>query len=153
MRTSSRVIALFFFFNARAPTVIYSLSLLDALPFSPILTVCLTCLSAPCSPVYVSLYLQLTCIRVSLPPAHLYKCRALRGSCGMCLKADPRFECGWCVQERKCSLRQECSPPDSTWMHATTGNSRCTHPKITKVTGGGGGGGWGGVGGCVGRRQ
>ncbi|XP_067095512.1 LOW QUALITY PROTEIN: plexin-A1-like, partial [Osmerus mordax] len=64
--------------------------------------------------------------------AHLYKCRALRGSCGMCLKADPRFECGWCVQERKCSLRQECSPPDSTWMHATAGNSRCTHPKITK---------------------
>ncbi|MEQ2168372.1 hypothetical protein GOODEAATRI_013636, partial [Goodea atripinnis] len=26
--------------------------------------------------------------------SHLYKCRALRDSCGMCLKADPRFECG-----------------------------------------------------------
>ncbi|KAM4610656.1 plexin-A1-like [Polymixia lowei] len=83
--------------------------------------------------------------------AHLYKCRALRDSCGMCLKADPRFECGWCVQERKCSLRQECpvsggSPHLSLqqqqqaegtggWMHATTGNSRCTHPKITKRIG------------------
>uniref|UniRef100_A0A8C4EKW0 Plexin-A1 n=1 Tax=Dicentrarchus labrax TaxID=13489 RepID=A0A8C4EKW0_DICLA len=61
--------------------------------------------------------------------AHLYKCRALRDSCGMCLKADPRFECGWCVQDKKCSLRQECTG----WMHATSGNSRCTHPKITKL--------------------
>ncbi|KAM6980109.1 plexin-A1b [Aplochiton taeniatus] len=66
--------------------------------------------------------------------AHLYKCYALRDSCGMCLKADPRFECGWCVQEKKCSLRQECAPPESSWMHATTGNSRCAHPKITKLS-------------------
>uniref|UniRef100_A0A6Q2YD49 Plexin-A1 n=1 Tax=Esox lucius TaxID=8010 RepID=A0A6Q2YD49_ESOLU len=65
--------------------------------------------------------------------AHLYKCYALRDSCGMCLKADPRFECGWCVQEKKCSLRQECAPLESSWMHATAGNSRCTHPKITKT--------------------
>ncbi|XP_062401569.1 LOW QUALITY PROTEIN: plexin-A1b [Sardina pilchardus] len=65
--------------------------------------------------------------------AHLYKCPALRDSCGMCLKADPHFECGWCVQERKCSLRQECSAPEHTWMHATTGNSRCMHPRITKL--------------------
>uniref|UniRef100_A0A8C7IL90 Plexin-A1 n=1 Tax=Oncorhynchus kisutch TaxID=8019 RepID=A0A8C7IL90_ONCKI len=66
--------------------------------------------------------------------AHLYKCPALRDSCGMCLKADPRFECGWCVQEKKCSLRQECVPLESSWMHATTGNSRCAHPKITKLS-------------------
>ncbi|CAL8402674.1 unnamed protein product, partial [Arctogadus glacialis] len=65
--------------------------------------------------------------------AHLYKCPALRDSCGMCLKADPRFECGWCVQEKKCSLRQECAPAESSWMHATTGNSRCAHPKIIKL--------------------
>ncbi|KAJ8260045.1 hypothetical protein GJAV_G00176440 [Gymnothorax javanicus] len=65
--------------------------------------------------------------------AHLYKCYALRDSCGMCLKADPRFECGWCVQEKKCSLRQECAPPESTWMHASSGNSLCAHPKITKL--------------------
>uniref|UniRef100_A0A8C5H3F0 Plexin-A1 n=1 Tax=Gouania willdenowi TaxID=441366 RepID=A0A8C5H3F0_GOUWI len=65
--------------------------------------------------------------------AHLYKCRALRDSCGMCLKADPRFECGWCVQDRKCSLRQECLADVGGWMHATAGNSRCTHPKITKL--------------------
>ncbi|KAM3871918.1 plexin-A1-like [Diretmus argenteus] len=76
--------------------------------------------------------------------AHLYKCRALRDSCGMCLKADPRFECGWCVQERKCSLRQECTSGGNAhlalqqadgggWMHATAGNSRCTHPKIIKL--------------------
>lgn len=78
-------------------------------------------------------------------PAHLYKCRALRDSCGMCLKADPRFECGWCVQDKKCSLRQECTGGGNSnlpvlvaeaggWMHATSGTSRCTHPKITKVS-------------------
>ncbi|XP_035501458.2 plexin-A1-like isoform X1 [Scophthalmus maximus] len=76
--------------------------------------------------------------------AHLYKCRALRDSCGMCLKANPRFECGWCVLDRKCSLRQECNGGGHShlplplaegggWMHATSGNSRCTHPKITKL--------------------
>lgn len=86
----------------------------------------------------------------SAPPAHLYKCRALRDSCGMCLKANPRFECGWCVQDRKCSLRQECTSgaggggggnsnlqlqltEGGAWMHASSGNSRCAHPKISKV--------------------
>lgn len=70
------------------------------------------------------------------PPAiaaHLYKCSALRESCGLCLKADPRFECGWCVSERRCSLRQHCLAYESSWMHASSGNSRCTDPKITKV--------------------
>ncbi|XP_061074980.1 plexin-A1-like [Conger conger] len=66
--------------------------------------------------------------------AHLYKCYALRDSCGMCLKADSRFDCGWCVQEKKCSLRQECAPLESSWMHAAAGNSLCTHPKITKLS-------------------
>ncbi|TRY66612.1 hypothetical protein DNTS_031086, partial [Danionella cerebrum] len=64
--------------------------------------------------------------------AHLYKCFAMRDSCGMCLKADPRFDCGWCVQERKCSLRQECAPLESSWMHPSAGNSRCAHPRINK---------------------
>ncbi|XP_065543848.1 plexin-A1 isoform X3 [Lathamus discolor] len=65
--------------------------------------------------------------------AHLYKCSALRESCGLCLKADPRFECGWCVSERRCSLRQHCLAYESSWMHATSGNSRCADPKITKL--------------------
>lgn len=69
-----------------------------------------------------------------LPAAHLYKCPALRESCGLCLKADPRFECGWCVAERRCSLRPHC-PADSpaAWMHARHGSSRCADPKILKV--------------------
>lgn len=73
-------------------------------------------------------------LTVSLPAAHLYKCPALRESCGLCLKADPRFECGWCVAERRCSLRPHC-PGDSpaAWMHARHGSSRCTDPKILKV--------------------
>ncbi|XP_053768498.1 plexin-A1 [Desmodus rotundus] len=67
--------------------------------------------------------------------AHLYKCPALRESCGLCLKADPRFECGWCVAERRCSLRPHC-PADSpaTWMHAHHGSSRCADPKIFKLS-------------------
>ncbi|XP_010141618.1 PREDICTED: plexin-A1, partial [Buceros rhinoceros silvestris] len=60
--------------------------------------------------------------------AHLYKCSALRESCGLCLKADPRFECGWCVLERRCSLRQHCLAYESSWMHAST------DPKITKLS-------------------
>lgn len=69
-----------------------------------------------------------------LSAAHLYKCPALRESCGLCLKADPRFECGWCVAERRCSLRPHC-PADSPaeWMHARHGSSRCADPKILKV--------------------
>ncbi|XP_074862058.1 plexin-A1 isoform X1 [Carettochelys insculpta] len=66
--------------------------------------------------------------------AHLYKCSALRESCGLCLKADPRFECGWCVTEKRCSLRQHCPAYESSWMHASNGNSRCTDPKITKLS-------------------
>lgn len=66
--------------------------------------------------------------------AHLYKCYALRESCGLCLKSDPSFECGWCVQDKKCSLRQECAQPEQTWMHVTAGNSRCTNPRITKLS-------------------
>uniref|UniRef100_A0A663LQE5 Plexin A1 n=1 Tax=Athene cunicularia TaxID=194338 RepID=A0A663LQE5_ATHCN len=67
-------------------------------------------------------------------PAHLYKCSALRESCGLCLKADPRFECGWCVSEKRCLLRQHCLAYESSWMHASSGNSRCTDPKITKLS-------------------
>ncbi|TRY88515.1 hypothetical protein DNTS_020679 [Danionella cerebrum] len=65
--------------------------------------------------------------------AHLYKCSAQRESCGVCLKADSSYDCGWCVQDRKCSLRLECAQPEHTWMHATAGNSRCTFPRITKL--------------------
>ncbi|CAM5125892.1 unnamed protein product [Eretmochelys imbricata] len=66
--------------------------------------------------------------------AHLYKCSALRESCGLCLKADPRFECGWCVTEKRCTLRQHCPAYESSWMHASNGNSRCTDPKIIKLS-------------------
>ncbi|XP_062977439.1 plexin-A1 isoform X1 [Elgaria multicarinata webbii] len=66
--------------------------------------------------------------------AHLYKCSALRESCGLCLKADPRFECGWCVSEKRCSLRQHCPASESSWMHASNGNSRCADPKIIKLS-------------------
>ena len=65
--------------------------------------------------------------------ALLYKCEAQRSSCGQCLKAPPAFECGWCVDNRKCLLRQHCPTPEHSWMHHGRHNLRCSHPRITKV--------------------
>uniref|UniRef100_A0A7N4NKZ4 Plexin-A3 n=1 Tax=Sarcophilus harrisii TaxID=9305 RepID=A0A7N4NKZ4_SARHA len=65
--------------------------------------------------------------------ALLYKCWAQRESCGLCLKADPRFECGWCISEKKCQLRAHCPMPKGNWMHPSKRNPRCSHPRITKI--------------------
>ncbi|KAG8447287.1 hypothetical protein GDO86_014668 [Hymenochirus boettgeri] len=65
--------------------------------------------------------------------ALLYKCPAQRESCGLCLKADPRFDCGWCVPEGKCLLRQYCSNAKSNWMHYSKRNARCTNPRISEI--------------------
>ncbi|XP_058873462.1 plexin A3 isoform X2 [Acipenser ruthenus] len=65
--------------------------------------------------------------------ALLYKCSAQRESCGLCLKADPSFDCGWCLTERKCLLKQHCSSSELNWMHLGRRNVRCTHPRITKI--------------------
>uniref|UniRef100_A0A674PF06 Plexin-A3 n=1 Tax=Takifugu rubripes TaxID=31033 RepID=A0A674PF06_TAKRU len=66
--------------------------------------------------------------------ALLYKCEAQRSSCGQCLKAPPAFECGWCVETRKCLLRQHCPTPEQSWMHHGRHNLRCSHPRITKIS-------------------
>ncbi|XP_078732617.1 plexin-A1 isoform X1 [Lampetra fluviatilis] len=65
---------------------------------------------------------------------HLYKCGAARDSCGLCLKAEPKFTCGWCQPEGKCSLKQHCTQAAVNWMHLLVGSRRCTHPRITQVT-------------------
>nr|XP_033778727.1 plexin-A3 isoform X2 [Geotrypetes seraphini] len=65
--------------------------------------------------------------------ALLYKCPAQRENCGLCLKADPRFECGWCAPEDRCSLRQHCASPKVNWMHLSKRNTRCTHPHVTQI--------------------
>lgn len=39
------------------------------------------------------------------------------------------------MSEKRCTLRQHCLAYESSWMHASSGNSRCTDPKITKVGG------------------
>ncbi|XP_043936201.1 plexin-A3 [Protopterus annectens] len=73
---------------------------------------------------------------IDKPPnfkALLYKCSAQRESCGLCLKADPRFECGWCLDEKKCLLRQHCPSPDFSWMHLSKRNIRCSNPRISKI--------------------
>uniref|UniRef100_A0A8C5B5W2 Plexin A2 n=1 Tax=Gadus morhua TaxID=8049 RepID=A0A8C5B5W2_GADMO len=68
---------------------------------------------------------------------HLYKCAAQRDSCGMCLKAERKFQCGWCSGEGRCTLRHHCPPmnPYTTrWLHLASRNVKCTNPRITEVS-------------------
>ncbi|KAK6308309.1 hypothetical protein J4Q44_G00215800 [Coregonus suidteri] len=68
---------------------------------------------------------------------HLYKCAAQRDSCGMCLKAQRKFQCGWCSGEGRCTLRHHCPPlnPNTTrWLDLSSKNVKCTNPRITEVT-------------------
>lgn len=68
------------------------------------------------------------------PAVHLYKCGAMRESCGLCLKADPDFECGWCQGQGQCTLRQHCPVHESQWLELAGANSKCTNPRITEVS-------------------
>lgn len=70
---------------------------------------------------------------------HLYKCAAQRDSCGMCLKAERKFQCGWCSGEGRCTLRHHCPPinPYTTrWLNLSSKNVKCTNPRITEVSAG-----------------
>lgn len=69
-----------------------------------------------------------------LPAVHLYKCGAMRESCGLCLKADPDFQCGWCQLQGQCTLRQHCPIHESPWLELAGPNSKCTNPRITEVS-------------------
>ncbi|XP_059687175.1 plexin-A2 [Gavia stellata] len=65
---------------------------------------------------------------------HLYKCAAQRESCGLCLKADPKFECGWCSGEAKCTLQPHCSTPSAQpWLDWSSRNVKCSNPRITEI--------------------
>ncbi|XP_078500630.1 plexin-A2 [Lissotriton helveticus] len=64
---------------------------------------------------------------------NLYKCEAQRESCGLCLKADQKFECGWCRGEGRCTLRQHCSTPYGQWLDWSSKNVKCTNPRITEI--------------------
>lgn len=65
---------------------------------------------------------------------HLYKCAAQRESCGLCLKADHKFECGWCSDERRCTLHQHCPSTSSPWLDWSSQNVKCSNPQITEVS-------------------
>ncbi|XP_031146338.1 plexin-A2 [Sander lucioperca] len=68
---------------------------------------------------------------------HLYKCAAQRDSCGTCLKAERKFQCGWCSGEGRCTLLHHCPPinPYTTrWLNLSSKNVKCTNPRITEVT-------------------
>lgn len=58
----------------------------------------------------------------------------MRESCGLCLKADPDFECGWCQSQGQCTLRQHCPVHESQWLELSGTNSKCTNPRITEVS-------------------
>ncbi|KAM6333402.1 LOW QUALITY PROTEIN: plexin-A2 [Alca torda] len=65
---------------------------------------------------------------------HLYKCAAQRESCGLCLKAHPKFECGWCSGEAKCTLRPHCAAaPAQPWLDWSSRNVKCSNPRITEI--------------------
>ncbi|NXC89186.1 PLXA4 protein, partial [Cercotrichas coryphoeus] len=64
---------------------------------------------------------------------HLYKCGAMRDSCGLCLKADPDFQCGWCQGQNQCTLKQHCPAQDSQWLELSSTKGKCTNPKITDI--------------------
>ncbi|XP_050784245.1 plexin-A3-like isoform X1 [Gopherus flavomarginatus] len=73
---------------------------------------------------------------IDQPPgfkALLYKCPAQRPSCGLCLRSDPRYECGWCLAERRCLLRPQCPAPKLNWVPPGRRGARCSHPRITQV--------------------
>ncbi|XP_040143102.1 plexin-A3 isoform X2 [Ictidomys tridecemlineatus] len=73
---------------------------------------------------------------IDKPPsfrALLYKCWAQRPNCGLCLKADPRFNCGWCITENRCQLRAHCPAPKTNWMHPSQKGTRCSHPRIIQI--------------------
>ncbi|ETE62808.1 Plexin-A4, partial [Ophiophagus hannah] len=72
----------------------------------------------------------------SISTVHLYKCAAQRESCGLCLKADQKFECGWCTGEGKCTLRQHCPSPITgwgRWLDWSSRNVKCSNPRITEI--------------------
>ncbi|XP_037353469.1 plexin-A2 [Talpa occidentalis] len=64
---------------------------------------------------------------------HLYKCAAQRESCGLCLKADRKFQCGWCGGERRCTLRPHCPGPSGPWLDWSSRDVKCSHPQITEI--------------------
>uniref|UniRef100_A0A8C2WM70 Plexin-A2 n=1 Tax=Cyclopterus lumpus TaxID=8103 RepID=A0A8C2WM70_CYCLU len=67
---------------------------------------------------------------------HLYKCAAQRDSCGTCLKAERKFQCGWCSGEGRCTLRHHCPPinPYTTrWLNLAKINSPPPPPRLLKI--------------------
>ncbi|TRY82599.1 hypothetical protein DNTS_006578 [Danionella cerebrum] len=91
-------------------------------------------LIVPMESVSMATVLQKPSLDNLLEIMHLYKCDARRESCGLCLKADPLFGCVWCKEENRCSLKQHCPHPQSMWLQHNGINSKCTHPRITKIT-------------------
>uniref|UniRef100_A0A674IYI4 Plexin A4 n=1 Tax=Terrapene triunguis TaxID=2587831 RepID=A0A674IYI4_9SAUR len=65
---------------------------------------------------------------------HLYKCGAMRDSCGLCLKADPDFECGWCEGQNQCTLKHHCPIQENQWLELSGTKGKCTNPRITDVS-------------------
>ncbi|XP_026578546.1 plexin-A4-like, partial [Pseudonaja textilis] len=65
---------------------------------------------------------------------HLYKCGAMRDSCGLCLKADPDYECGWCEDLNQCTLKHHCPILENRWLELLGTGGKCTNPKIMEIS-------------------
>ncbi|XP_025031247.1 plexin-A4-like, partial [Python bivittatus] len=65
---------------------------------------------------------------------HLYKCGAMRDSCGLCLKADLDYECGWCEDLNQCTLKHHCPILENRWLELLGTGGKCTNPKITEIS-------------------
>ena len=62
----------------------------------------------------------------------LYKCEVGRPNCGLCLSADPKFECGWCSSTVGCMVRDQCPEMgDEDWLMGS--DQVCPDPRITEV--------------------
>ncbi|CAI5786546.1 plexin-A4 isoform X1 [Podarcis lilfordi] len=58
----------------------------------------------------------------------------MRDSCGLCLKADPDYECGWCEDQNRCTLKHHCPILENRWLELSGAGGKCTNPKITEIS-------------------
>ncbi|XP_041460689.1 plexin-A2-like [Lytechinus variegatus] len=63
-------------------------------------------------------------------PVILYKCAVDRANCGLCLSADPKFQCGWCSSEFECGIASQCQ--DNDWLIGE--DAVCPDPTIREIS-------------------
>ena len=62
-------------------------------------------------------------------PVKVYQCSMMADSCGGCLTADTKYNCGWC-SDRRCTIEAQCHT--TGWLDST---AICPNPAIYSVSG------------------